>query len=273
VDRAAWRELAGLGVFGLLVPAPTVAAGSVWSTPRSCSRQLGAHLVNGPVLWSTLAAPYVDGRRAGRFARRRCRAGRDGRRSDLVEHAGEVDALLILRDDGIFVCAGSELPGFDLLTPLDPLTPVGRVAHLPRGTRVGDARDAAELRRVGRVLCAALLLGVSSTALETSRRYALDREQFGVPIGSFQAIQHILADMYVRGSLARSATYAAAAVLDDPEISDPECATAVAKLLAGEAAIENARAAIQVHGGVGFTWEDASELPSQARLGARARVR
>jgi alkylation response protein AidB-like acyl-CoA dehydrogenase len=61
--------------------------------------------------------------------------------------------------------------------------------------------------------------------------------------------------MYVRTALARSATYAAAAVLDDPAIGDPLVAGAAAKLLAGEAALENARAAIQVHGGLGFTWE------------------
>jgi alkylation response protein AidB-like acyl-CoA dehydrogenase len=61
--------------------------------------------------------------------------------------------------------------------------------------------------------------------------------------------------MYVRTALARSATYAAAAVIDDPEIGDPTRASAEAKLLAGEAAVENARAAVQIHGGVGFTWE------------------
>src|SRR5262249_12795129 len=88
-----------------------------------------------------------------------------------------------------------------------------------------------------------------------ARRYALEREQFGVPIGSFQAIQHMLADMYVRSTAARSATYAAAAVLDDPEIGDPARASAAAKLLSGEAAVENARVAVQVHGGMGFTWE------------------
>src|SRR5262249_41217378 len=101
----------------------------------------------------------------------------------------------------------------------------------------------------------ALLLGVSDAALEAARRYALDREQFGVPVGSFQAVQHLLADMYVRTALARSATYAAAAVLDDPDVGDAVRASAIAKLLAGEAALHNARTAVQVHGGVGFTWE------------------
>src|SRR5262249_8101801 len=121
--------------------------------------------------------------------------------------------------------------------------------------RGGGASEAASLRQSGAALCAAMLVGVSDTALETARRYALQREQFGVPIGSFQAIQHLLADMYVRTALARSATWAAAAVLDDPEVGDAQRATAAAKLLAGEAALENARAAIQVHGGTGFTWE------------------
>jgi alkylation response protein AidB-like acyl-CoA dehydrogenase len=100
-----------------------------------------------------------------------------------------------------------------------------------------------------------MLLGVSDAALDASRRWALEREQFGVPIGSFQAVQHLLADMYVRTALARSATYAAAATLDDPLIGDPVRAAAAAKLLAGEAALANARVAIQVHGGMGFAWE------------------
>ena len=120
---------------------------------------------------------------------------------------------------------------------------------------MGDAHDASRMRLVGTVLAAAMLLGVSDAALESARRYALVREQFGVPIGSFQAVQHMLADMYVRTALARSAAYAAAAVLDDPKIADPLGASAAAKLLAGEAALENARAAVQVHGGIGFTWE------------------
>jgi alkylation response protein AidB-like acyl-CoA dehydrogenase len=255
VDRNAWRELAGLGVFGLLVPQDEGGPGLGVVAGAIVFEQLGAHLVSGPALWSTLAARYVDGAARGdRLIGGIEQPDRDGE-PVVVEHAGEIDALLILRAEGVFVCAGPDLPRFDALSPLDPLTPVGRCDAVPRGERVGDVRDAASLREVGTVLSAAMLLGVSDAALEVARRYALDREQFGVPIGSFQAIQHVLADMYVRTALARSATYAAAAVLDDPEVGDPICASAAAKLLAGEAALENARAAIQVHGGIGFTWE------------------
>src|SRR5262249_20569408 len=143
--------------------------------------QLGAHLVDGPVLWSTLAAPYVDGAAQGdALVGGVDDVSRDGD-PILVEHAGEIDALLVLPDDGVFACARSELPAFASLAPLDPLTPVARVERIPRGARVGDARAAADLRRVGRVLCAALLLGASGAALDASRRHALDREQFGAP--------------------------------------------------------------------------------------------
>ena len=255
IDRAAWRELAELGVFGLLAPEAGGGLGLGVVEAAIVFEQLGAHLVSGPALWSTLAAPCIEGAASGD----RLVGGVDQIAPNdapvLVEHAGEIDSLLVLRADGVFACAGADLPAFDALTPLDPLTPVGRCDALPTGTRVGDANDASRMRLVGTVLSAAMLLGVSDAGLESARRYALDREQFGVPIGSFQAVQHMLADMYVRTALARSATYAAAAVLDDPEIADPLGAAAAAKLLAGEAALENARAAIQVHGGIGFTWE------------------
>jgi alkylation response protein AidB-like acyl-CoA dehydrogenase len=99
-----------------------------------------------------------------------------------------------------------------------------------------------------------MLLGVSDAALAVARDYALEREQFGVPIGSFQALKHIMADMFVRTGLARSATYAAAAASDDHDVGDPLRAGSAAKILAGQAALENARAAIQVLGGMGFTW-------------------
>jgi len=254
VDRADWRALADLGVFALRVPGLRGGLGLGVVAAAIAFEQLGAHLVNGPTLWSTLAAPHLEGVAGGD----RLVGGvedDDPGAPVLVEHASEIDALLVLRSDGVFVCAGDDLPAFTALDPLDPLTPVGRCEALPRGTRIGDAGDAARLRVEGTVLAAALLLGVSDAALEASRRYALEREQFGTAIGSFQAIQHLLADMYVRTVLARSATWAAAAVLDDPGIGDPIRASATAKLLAGEAALENARAAIQIHGGVGFTWE------------------
>jgi alkylation response protein AidB-like acyl-CoA dehydrogenase len=111
------------------------------------------------------------------------------------------------------------------------------------------------MRLLGTVLSAALLAGIASRALEVARSYALGRRQFGAPIGSFQAVKHLLADMYVRSALAQSATYAAAAMAHDPGNDDPVRAAAGAKLVATEAAIDNAGAAVQILGGMGFTWD------------------
>jgi alkylation response protein AidB-like acyl-CoA dehydrogenase len=85
--------------------------------------------------------------------------------------------------------------------------------------------------------------------------YAHERRQFDRPIGSFQAVKHILADMAVRTELARAAVHAAACTVDDPDGGNATRAVAGAKLLAGEGAVANGLAATQVHGGMGFTWE------------------
>jgi alkylation response protein AidB-like acyl-CoA dehydrogenase len=111
------------------------------------------------------------------------------------------------------------------------------------------------LRLVGTVLAAASLVGIAQGALDVAKEYALQRHQFGVPIGSFQAIKHLLADCYVRTELARSATYAAAAMVGGASVDDAGKAASTAKLLAGEAGITNGRTAVQVLGGMGFTWE------------------
>jgi alkylation response protein AidB-like acyl-CoA dehydrogenase len=257
-DRIAWKELAALGVFGLLVPEAHGGDGLGAVEAAVVFEQLGSHLVSGPALWSVLAAPLVPGATAGDVLVGGIDVttpAADGALGPLVvEHAGELDALVVLRPAGVFLVAGDALPRPEELTPLDPLTPVGSFATLPFGDQVGGVEAAADLRQVGTVLAAALLLGIAARALEVARSYALEREQFGVPIGSFQAVKHILADMYVRTGLSRSATYAAAAVVDDPGIGDPARTASAAKLLAGEAAVDNAAAAVQVLGGMGFTW-------------------
>jgi alkylation response protein AidB-like acyl-CoA dehydrogenase len=277
VDRAVWNELAGLGVLGLLAPESRGGSGLGAVEAAVVFEELGSYLATGPTLWSVLVAPLVDGVATGDRLVGGIDAwppapgvGTGDRATDqpdagaapaeaaaepvVVEHAGELDSLAVLRPDGVFLLDRDDLPAPQPLTPLDPLTPVGRIDHVPAGDRVGDAEAAARLRLLGAVLSAAMLLGLSARALEVARSYALEREQFGVPIGSFQAIKHMLADMYVRMSLARSATYAGAAVVDDPGIGDPARTVGAAKLLAAEAAIANAGAAVQVLGGMGFTW-------------------
>src|SRR5437764_1503223 len=98
-------------------------------------------------------------------------------------------------------------------------------------------------------------LGLATRMTELAVDYAKQREQFGQVIGSFQAVKHLCADMFVRAELARAAVHAAAVTIDDPTVGDAARAVAGAKLLADEAATVNARSCVQVHGGMGFTWE------------------
>lgn len=107
---------------------------------------------------------------------------------------------------------------------------------------------AAPLRLEGALLAAAEQLGIAARTTETAVQHARGREQFGSPVGAFQAVEHLCARMLVRAELARAAVYAAAVTMDPVDIAG-------AKLLADEAAVRNARDCLQVHGGMGFTCE------------------
>ena len=104
------------------------------------------------------------------------------------------------------------------------------------------------------VLTAFEQVGGADRALEMGRDYALDRIAFGRPIGSFQAVKHILADMYVSATLARSNCYYGAWALSTDAAELPEAA-ATARISATQAFQHCAKNNIQVHGGMGFTWE------------------
>ncbi len=258
IDRTDWQGLGELGVLGVLAPEADGGSGLGAIEAAIVSEELGRHLAPVPVLWSMVTA----GRLAGVVDGTRIVAGLDGPvpagEPILVEHAADLDVLVVLRPEGAFACERATLAEPTPMPPLDALTSIGRYPALPEGERIAGAGEVAHLRHLGTALAAALLVGVSAAGLETARTYALEREQFGVKIGSFQAVKHILADMYVRTALARSATYAAAALLDEatagPGAGDPGPAVRGAKLLAGEAAIANAKAAVQILGGMGFTW-------------------
>jgi alkylation response protein AidB-like acyl-CoA dehydrogenase len=95
--------------------------------------------------------------------------------------------------------------------------------------------------------------GIGRT-VEASVEYGKVRQQFGKPIGSFQAVKHRCADMAVRAEVARSATtYSAVSVRDAADDADFQCA--VAKILCANAYLQNAADNVQNHGGMGFTWE------------------
>jgi alkylation response protein AidB-like acyl-CoA dehydrogenase len=143
---------------------------------------------------------------------------------------------------------------------MDPLTPLWVVAALPAGTAIGGSELSARWRRDGAVLTAALAVGLAGWSTELATAYAKGRQQFGRVIGGFQAVKHICADMVVRAEVARVAVQAAAVTIAQPDVGDPLAAVRGAKLLADEAALANGRSCIQVHGGMGFTWEVPAHL-------------
>ncbi len=250
-----WRRLADLDVFRLAAPAARAGLGLGMIDATVVYEVLGGHLVPGPLVWSALATVHLPEFGGGAAIVGGLDVVPPSTEPALIEFGHELDALVTLRDDGVYVLDRAALGPLDDVTPIDPLTPVVQTRLLAAGRRVADRSLGDELRLLGAVLSSALLVGIAERALDTAVRYANERRQFGRPIGSFQAIKHLLADVYVRVALARSATYAAAAIADDRECGDLATAAATAKLLAADAAIRNAKACIQAHGGMGFTWE------------------
>ncbi len=279
ISEADWQALGETGVFALTLPEP---AGTALGMADAVVvfEELGRALVPGPLVGTFLAASagVVDGAAEGRVQVGVHTAGRPG--PVLVEHLGSIDALLVLDDDGPGQLLSPAPRGGarPMAQPLDPLTPLWRLDALPFGGAVAD--DDGALWHDGALLTAALQIGHAAAVLDLAVAYAKERQQFGKPIGSFQAIKHMCADMLVRVEVARAAVHAAACLSDAPDVAATEAASsgctpgqirfrslAGAKLLADEAALLNARAAIQVHGGMGFTWE----VPLHLHL-KRARV-
>ena len=209
--------------------------------------ELGRALVPGPLVGTQLAASRVDGTAIGVIV--------PEQRPVVLAYPDAVQQVIIAQDERLSVVARDDLQLQSVDQPLDPLTPLAVVDAVPEGTQIGGAAEALQFRQEGAVLASAILLGIAEAITERSTAFAKEREQFGRPIGGFQAIKHLLADMVVRTEIARAAVYAAAVHLDDPGVGDVARAVSGAKLLAGQNALANCKAAVQVHGGMGFTWE------------------
>ncbi|MER8083978.1 acyl-CoA dehydrogenase family protein [Streptomyces sp. NPDC058316] len=247
IDRALWRELGESGLFALRLPEAQGGVGLGLPESVLLFEEVGRSLLPGPLITTHLAAGAVKGAAEGGAVVTVLDAGQP------VEHLGDADALLVLGPGEVRVLTGGtarDVAGIrESARPvrsLDPFTPLWRVTG-PVGP--GEPLPGAErLREEGALLAAAEQLGSASRTTEMAVRHAGEREQFGAPIGSFQAVKHLCAEMLVRAELARAAVYAAALTEDRAEIAG-------AKLLADEAAVRNARDCLQVHGGMGFTWE------------------
>ncbi|MFJ4204717.1 acyl-CoA dehydrogenase family protein [Streptomyces sviceus] len=220
LDRALWRELGAAGFFSLRVPEADGGVGLGLPEAVLAFEEAGRALLTGPLVATHLAAGVVDGAAEGEVV------VADVDPAGLVEWLEEAD---VVRGDATGAVA---------LKSVDPLTPLHRVP----GARARAADPVAVL------LTAAEQLGTAARVCELAVQHARAREQFGQPIGAFQAVKHLCAQMLVRAETARAAVYAAAVTADPVDI-------AAARLLADEAAERGARDCVQVHGGMGFTWE------------------
>ncbi|MEU2586170.1 acyl-CoA dehydrogenase family protein [Streptomyces avermitilis] len=217
LDRTLWRELGTAGFFALRLPEADGGVGLGLPESVLAFEEAGRALLPGPLVATHLAAGEVAGAATGETVVTAVHGG-------LVEWLAQAD---VVRGD----TAGAEP-----LRSVDPLTPLHRVP----GT--------AEPAPLVTLLTAAEQLGTAARTCELAVQHARTREQFGQPIGAFQAVKHLCAEMLVRVETARAAVYAAAVTADPLDI-------AAARLLADEAAVRGARDCLQVHGGMGFTWE------------------
>jgi alkylation response protein AidB-like acyl-CoA dehydrogenase len=180
--------------------------------------------------------------------------------------AGSADALLVLADDGMgrrLAAVPTDAPGVTI-APAPGIDESLQAASVTfTGVAVDDGAllplDATEavverLLAIGAVLAASEAAGAAAGVLELARQYASERRQFGRPIGSFQALRHLLADMYVKQDSSWSTVLFAAAALDDGTDSALRTAS-IAKAYVSRAALDVAQGALQVFGGIAFTEE------------------
>jgi alkylation response protein AidB-like acyl-CoA dehydrogenase len=174
-----------------------------------------------------------------------------------VPDAASADIIVVAARDGVHIVEAKALGvGILPLLGIDPTrklysvrfqnTPAEKLAHpegLARGLDIAAAALSAEL------------VGGMQRTLDLTVEYAKARKQFGKPIGMFQAVQHQCADMYLETESARSAAYYAAWALAE-KTPDAPAAVSIAKMYASDAARTVGNRGIQVHGGMGFTWEN-----------------
>ncbi|MET7704131.1 acyl-CoA dehydrogenase family protein [Streptomyces sp. NPDC005485] len=255
LDRALWRELGAAGFFALRLPEAAGGVGLGLPEAVLAFEEAGRVLLPGPLVATHLAAGEVAGAATGEAVVTAAYGG-------LVEWLEEAD---VLRGDARGGASGASAAtgdsGVEVEVEVEPVTAVDSVVAVESVAVVESVDPLTPLHRVRGaggpdgsadplvvLLTAAEQLGTAARTCELAVQHARTREQFGQPIGAFQAVKHLCAQMLVRVEMARAAVYAAAVTADPLDV-------AAARLLADEAAVRGARDCLQVHGGMGFTWE------------------
>lgn len=245
-----WRHLAEMGVLGALVPEAAGGMGMGMVDTILLLEQLGYAAVPGPVIESiAVVGPALAGDPAGADLAAEIAAGSlvataaiEG--TPYVPHAAVSTA--VLTPEGVLT--GFSVEDADGIDRGRSLGTVSGGSTQPVAYSVDDAFDR------GALATAAYLVGASQRMIDIAADYARQREQFGKPIGSFQAVKHLLADALLKVEFARPAVYAAAWELTVGD-ANARRSVSMAKTFANDAAYRTTRSTMQVHGGIGYTWE------------------
>jgi alkylation response protein AidB-like acyl-CoA dehydrogenase len=174
-----------------------------------------------------------------------------------VSDAAAADFIVVVAQNGVFVVE-AKAPGLRVepMKGMDLARKIYSVefAGTP-GERLGGTESLGKALALATAALAAEMVGGMQRALEITVAYAKTRKQFGKPIGIYQAVQHQCADMYLETESSRSAAYYAAWALEE-NAPDALAAVSIAKMYASDAARTVGNRGIQVHGGMGFTWEN-----------------
>ncbi len=266
-SRERWAKLAELGLLGLLVPAEHGGLGMDEIDFVLLLEETGRVALPEPVLeTAAVGVPLVAALRTHKLAEHWLPKVAGGEAILTVGHpvnpfvadAHIADLLLLPHEDELHAVPREET-SLQHEPSSDPSRRLYRVDWKPSSsTRVARGKEAAQLLDAGldraALGCAAQQLGVAQQMLDMGVRYATERQQFGKPIGSFQAVKHLLANVAVRIEFARPVVYRAAwsvaraAATRATDVSH-------AKTSASDAAVFAAKTVHQVHGAIGYTWE------------------
>ena len=276
-DADAWRApyegLAQLGMFGVAVPEELGGAGGSVADLCVMVDEAAAALVPGPVATTALATLVVTDEKVLEALASGERTAAVALHSDVTFDGstatgsakyvlgGVTDGLLLLPAGTQWVLVDAAGAGVtvEALEATDFSRPLARVELSAAPASAIDVAHQRVVELTAAVL-AAEASGLARWMLETATEYAKVREQFGKPIGSFQAVKHMCAEMLLRTQQIAVAAADAANAVVDPDESQLSIAVAVASAIGIEAEKVNARDCIQVLGGIGITWEHDAHL-------------
>jgi alkylation response protein AidB-like acyl-CoA dehydrogenase len=264
-DAQLWASLANIGVPALLVPEQYDGVDGDELDMLLVLEEVGRHAIPDAIVESCVVAPHLirtcdsDDVRSAWLPRiaegTRVTVNRPGTAMAPDLHVS--DAVILVDGDSAVLFDRGEVEAVPLAS-MDPSSRLFRFEPTGAGTPLVNADiDGAATRRSAAV--AAVLNGVAAYLLDSSADYAKVRQQFGRTIGSFQAVKHQLAQAASFNALARRATLGAAARIASGAVDQADAAT-LALMCAADAEAESNRVALQVHGGIGFTWEHDLQL-------------